>query len=231
MSRLANEIIGDETEALDVVRARKIMSAKITDWLGVALAAVAIIVTVILHGVQTGRQNQLRAEQEEFRVQAVACNFARDFLIPLQNILHFNKRYRDRLLEDNLLQELEYAPDYVQRFFADRSSGDPRRYIWKAQIATIMNENEKVIELIDRYGGRTEDPSFEQALQDFKHHARLWKDTWESILGVEPVGPGITTEDQLAPKFPAELNSLLDRQVDLYTESCNAEGRARSSGS
>jgi len=205
------------------------MSPKVTDWFGVALAAVAIVVTVGLHSVQTERQNRLRAEQDEFQIQASACNFARDFLIPLQNVLNFNKRYRDRLLEDNLLQDLEYAPDYVQKFFADISSPDPRRYIWRTQIATIMNENENAIALIDRFGGRTEDQLFEQALQDFKDHARLWKDTWESILGVEPLGPGVTTEDQLAPKFPADLDRLLGRQVDLHTKSCNAIRRDHTS--
>jgi hypothetical protein len=138
------------------------------------------------------------------------------FLRPLKSVLNINRDTHRALIADTLLSKLEFAPDYVQKeLHRHMSPDDPRRVIWRAEIARLMNENEKAVALVERYIGRVERAELRNRLEDFKKHALTWQAMWRAILNPDPalasgyIGAGRLENDP----FPAGLDKLLDKEI------------------
>jgi hypothetical protein len=139
---------------------------KLKDWIPIGISVVALAFSVF---VWWSAQNQ--AERTRQR------DYLEGFLRPLKSILNINRDTHRALLADTRLANsgIEFAPDYVQReLHQDMKPDDPRRVIWRAEIARLMNENEKAVELVERHIGRVENAELRNLLEKFKKHALDW---------------------------------------------------------
>ncbi|HCO94478.1 MAG TPA: hypothetical protein DIU00_11095 [Phycisphaerales bacterium] len=178
---------------------------KLKDWIPISISVVALGFSVFIWW---SAQNEAeRTREREYLV---------DFLRPLKSILYITRDMHQSLLSDTNLKKLEYAPDYVHReLHKDMKPDDPRRVLWRVEIARLMNENEKAVELVERHIGRVENTELRNLLEKFKMHALDWQEMWRAILNPDPeLVSGYTGRDRLkTDPFPAGLDELLDSEI------------------
>ncbi len=139
------------------------------------------------------------------------------FLLPFQATLIYNERVFKELTEDQTLKNLEYAPDYLQEYFSKLD--DPRKIMWLQRINLLHHENSKAISLYEKNVGKITNPKLNKACLDFKYHAEKWKSVWDAIFSNQDIREIFSTNDLIAPKFPKDLDSLLEEEIKKVKES------------
>jgi hypothetical protein len=179
------------------------MQAK--DWLPIIISVFALGFSVFTWW---STQNEAKRVRER--------EYLEGFLRPLKSVLNINRDTHGALIADTLLSKLEFAPDYVQQeLHRHMSPDDPRRVIWRTEIARLMNENEKAVALVEGHIGRVERVELRNRLEDFKKQALNWQAMWRAILSPDPaLASGYTGKGRLeTDPFPAGLDELLDKEI------------------
>lgn len=175
------------------------------DWIPIAISVMALAFSGYTWSEQ--RQEATRAREREY---------LESFLVPLQMTLDGNRRLHRELTADTKLEDLEFAPDYVQKaLHVDLAPDDPRRIMWRVQIDRLMAENDKAIELIETYVGRVPGGELASTMMSFKEHAHKWKDMWRAVLNPDPSeARSFAGRDRLrSPPYPQALDDLLKGEI------------------
>lgn len=178
---------------------------KFKDWIALGISIFALGFSVF-----TWWSAQNEAERVRHR------EYLEGFLRPLQSVLNINRDTHRSLIADTRLSKLEFAPDYVQQeLHRGMSPDDPRRVIWRAEIARLMNENAKAIDLVERHIGRVDNSQLRTRLEDFKTHALDWQAMWAAILNPDPaLASGYIGTGRLETEpFPEGLDQLLEHEI------------------
>jgi hypothetical protein len=187
------------------------------EWLPISISVVALGVSVY-----TAYAQQRDATQARHR------EYLQSFLLPLQMTLELNRRLHHKLTADSKLEELEYAPDYVQRaLHHDLPIDDPRRITWRTDIKLLMAENNKAVQLIETHIGRVPRREFAAALMDFKMHARNWEAMWDAVLDPDNAKAlSLAGRDRLRTEsYPKTLDVLLAAEVERVRRDAGPDGR------
>jgi hypothetical protein len=152
--------------------------------------------------------NRRLNDQKDFRT------IAEDFLLPLQGTLRTTKEIFDKLRGNRELNNLEYHPGRLQKFFADLPNEDPRKHLWRAHIEWLQSENLRSVELIRRFYGRILLPEFRKSCDDFVLHAKEWEIMWKALTDGGSIPAALDTSGSLyAPSFPTEFEAMLEKEL------------------
>jgi hypothetical protein len=141
--------------------------------------------------------------------------YKQGFLMRLQFVLEQNKRIFDYVTKKLNLEELEYAPNWVQAKLNELDEFEQQ--LVKAQIDTIKRNNLAAIDIITEHSGEVRSESLRQELEKFVAHAMRFNDIWIKITAKEPAVRGRPPNADLqGPKYPPDLDRLLQEEIDRY---------------
>lgn len=219
---------------------------------GAAGSITALLISLLDRRRRLAETEKLLAEVEHLREQTkVLRNRAReierakyqklitDFLRPFQDLLAYNERIYDDLLEER--GALEYRPIALRKYFGSLPDTDKRKFVWEERIERLRNNNLSILALIQKYSAQIVTPEFGKACVEFRFHADEWEDVWkvveplhfrpeaeEEVTNGEPIPANeIVGDDELreetlyAKRFPADLPSTLKdelREVERRAE-------------
>jgi len=138
------------------------------------------------------------------------------FLRPLEAILEANGRIQAVLTADPQLQNLEFDPEHLQRYFSSLQGTDIRRITWRGLIDSVVKDNERAKLLIQSNAGRVS-AEFREAAADFVQHAEAWAALWRSATGNQPVvkkGSHVLS----TPAYPKAFDVALAAEIRRKTE-------------
>jgi hypothetical protein len=104
---------------------------------------------------------------------------------------------------------LEYAPDYVKKYFDSLPENDPRKYYWRGTIETIIESNDEAIVLVK---AKSWVLNSNEKLLDFVQHASLFKALWGFVVD-ETSLPAQGRGKLMTPIFPDDLDNFLDMEI------------------
>lgn len=169
------------------------------------IAIVSILVSVFLGG---GWLTSHLAARKQYK---------NGFLIPLQTVLKQNKEIHNELTREIDLKALEYAPDYVQKKFNELDDSNPIKKLWISRIKTLLSNNEMAINLTISNIGIVKNKRLKTELDSFISHAQKFNDIWKLIPSNTPIEPGVDAHiDLIGKKYPKDLDSLLQKEIDRY---------------
>jgi hypothetical protein len=183
-------------------------------WLPIALAALAIVVTIVVFVLnrRKGRRDQYRELLDKF-------------LRPLESYLKRNKTAFEALLKDHKIEvnRLEFFPSQLKSYFQQLPETDLRKRFWVTDIERIHSVNQDAVKLIKTYEGNTLlRRQFREVCSDFVKHADDWKARWDDALGSSPVIASID-EREIASTFPESM----ERELQAELERVSALARIR----
>jgi len=145
------------------------------------------------------------------------------FLLPLKFLLDQNRKIHGDLTSMINLEELEYAPDYIQRRIREVFPVENDRRFWFSRLETIIENNRKATDIIQEHSGLLPEGNVRKALNDFVFHAQAFQDIWRKIESNIPPAMGRDPNTDLySEKYPANLDRELMDEIAKWTGVVNA---------
>ena len=168
------------------------------------IAIVALFISVLVGG---GVLSSYLQERKRYK----------EFLLRLQSILNLNKKIHKQLTQEIDLKALEYAPDNIQEKFNKLDDNNPVKRKWNSRIETIIDNNDRVINLIWSNIGFMKSKDLKEKCEKFIFHAQEFNDIWKRIRSGSKLEPGRDPNtDLLGRKYPKGLDRLLQREIDKH---------------
>ena len=201
-----------------------------SEWVGVAVAALAVLVTVI--GLVVAHRNRSRdrelaeadrraaAQREQDRLRRdderrQLETYRRDVLKPLLHRFKVSERLSRRLLIEPYYLDLEWPPSRLREIYETHlPPGDPRRASWEDMLDELHESNEQAIELIAAGIGDFKTHDLRQAAVQFEAHAREWRTVWVAKENPPPPPDDPATEQtEHTPPFPSAIVDALNTEL------------------
>ncbi len=143
----------------------------------------------------------------------------RNFLRPLQGVLHLTQQIFDGLRDQQDLLALELRPKHLQAYFAALPDSDPRKYLWALKIEELQEQNRLGGALVEKYYGRIVLDEFREVCDKYRHHVKDWAIVWQHLKDEAPLDDSSMHLDNLwSPRFPAGMEAALDKEIALVKQ-------------
>lgn len=142
-----------------------------------------------------------------------------DILVPVKNALREN-----RSLYERLSSPLYNEPDWgVQEsyYLRVRRDGPDKHQIMEHMIDGLVENNAKVLRLLDTYMGRARTREFTDKEAAFREHARLYESRWK---GMKAAAINKEEPPMAEPVFPAGFPASLDAEIAAVQAQIDGKG-------
>lgn len=198
-----------ETPHEYIARTKSAVAAFLQDWGELIAGALSFLVALLGGGWIKDHMALKRERQKQYQ------DVLEKHLVPLKGSFEFTRRLSSRLIGTDM-SDLEYtrSPEELEEYFSALPNSDLRKYTWKDTIDDLHDKNKEIEEQINNmYGFRTISDELRTVFDDFKEHKAQWEQIWRLKEGLvlEDVPEG---QRRLAEKFPVDLSSILDKEID-----------------